>query len=150
MDPVSVGLLAALAGGAGGELGRQAWAGLGALVRRPFRRGQEATDEAPAVGSGEVELAALGQAPADPARALALSTALGVRATVDTDFHTGLQQWYEQAKLVRTGDGKVENTISGGTQNGPVLQGRDFSGISFTTTPPPSAGPGGSATPAQG
>ncbi|MDX6758755.1 hypothetical protein SIN09_04685 [Streptomyces sp. F8] len=41
MDPVSVGLLVALAGGVAGEVGRQAWAGLGALVRRPFGRGGE-------------------------------------------------------------------------------------------------------------
>jgi hypothetical protein len=33
LEPISMGLLAALAGGAGGELGRQAWAGLSALVR---------------------------------------------------------------------------------------------------------------------
>lgn len=43
MEPVSVGLLAALAGGAGGELGRQVWAALSALVRRPFRRDEGAS-----------------------------------------------------------------------------------------------------------
>ncbi|MFJ9841668.1 hypothetical protein ACIRYZ_14595 [Kitasatospora sp. NPDC101155] len=31
--------------------------------------------------------------------------------------------------------GSVSNTISGGTQYGPVLQGRDFSGLSFTQPP---------------
>ncbi|WP_411089950.1 hypothetical protein [Streptomyces sp. 061-3] len=149
MDPVSVGLLAALAGGAGGEVGRQTWAGLSALVRRPFRRVED-TALAPAVSSGEVELAALGQAPADPARTQALSTALAVRAEADPDFHAGLLQWHERAKLVRTGDGEVTNTISGGTQNGPVLQGRDFSGLTFTTPPPPSATPGSGTPPAQG
>ncbi|MEY9997484.1 hypothetical protein ABIE67_009603 [Streptomyces sp. V4I8] len=135
MDPISVGLLAALAGGAGGELGRQVWAGLSALVRRPFRRGQDT--EVPAGGSGEAELVELEGAPDDPARAQALSAALAVRAGLDADFRTGLQQWHEQAKLVRTGDGEVHNSISGGTQNGPVLLGRDFSGVSFTTSPPP-------------
>lgn len=149
MDPVSVGLLAALAGGAGGEVGRQVWAGLSALVRRLFRRDQDAA-QSPAVSSGEVELAALGQAPADPARAQALSTALAVRAAVDADFHTCLQQWHEQAKLVHTGDGEVHNTISGGTQHGPVLQGRDFSGFSFTTWPPPPNVSANGAPPAQG
>lgn len=135
MDPVTVALLAAIAGGAGGEAGRQAWVGLGALVRRPFRHDADAAT--PAVSSGELELAALGQTPADLARAQALSTALAVRAAVDADFRSGLAAWQEQAKLVRTGDGDVSNTISGGTQHGPVLQGRDFSGISFTTPPPP-------------
>ncbi len=143
MDPVSVGLLVALAGGAGGEIGRQAWAGLSALVRHPIRGGRD-TEDVPAVGSGEVELAELERAPADPARAQALSTALAVRAEMDADFRTGLERWHEQARLVRTGDGEVHNTISGGTFNGPTMQGRDFSGLSFTTPPPPPppAGPG--------
>ncbi|MGW3664061.1 hypothetical protein [Streptomyces sp. NPDC005141] len=141
MDPISVGLLAALAGGAGGEVGRQAWVNLSTLVRRPFRRDQ-GNAQASAVGSGEAELTGLAQAPADPGRAQSLSTALAVRAAVDADFHTGLQLWHEQAKLVRTVDGDVHNTISGGTFQGPALQGRDFSGISFTTPAPPSTAPG--------
>ncbi|MFI5683707.1 hypothetical protein [Streptomyces sp. NPDC051636] len=137
MDPVSVTLLAALASGAAGEAGRQAWTGLGALVRRPFRRG-DGTDRLPAVSSGEAELAALQHDPADPVRAQALSTALAVRAALDAEFQAGLQQWHEQAKLVRTGDGETRNEISGGTFNSPVLQGRDFNGVSFgnPTTPP--------------
>lgn len=137
MDPVSVALLAALAAGAGGELGRQAWVGLTTLVRRPFTRGQGESAQASAVSSGEAELVRLQEAPGDTARAQALSTALAVRAAVDAEFSSGLRQWHEQAKLVRTGDGDVHNTISGGTQHGPVLQGRDFSGLSFTASPPP-------------
>ncbi|MFJ9027383.1 hypothetical protein ACIRQP_02440 [Streptomyces sp. NPDC102274] len=140
MDPVSVGLLAALAGGAGGEVGRQAWAALSAMVRRPFQRGSS-TANAPAVSSGEAELAELEGAPDDPARAQTLSTVLAVRAAVDADFHAGLQQWYEQAKLVRTGDGEVSNAISGGTFHGPTLQARDISGISFSVAPPPPPAP---------
>ncbi|WP_406419533.1 hypothetical protein [Streptomyces sp. NBC_00842] len=87
-------------------------------------------------------MARLEQAPTDPAHAQVLSAALAVRAALDTEFRDGLQQWHQQAKLVRTGDGEVHNTISGGTQNGPVLQGRDFSGISFAMPPPPRATPG--------
>lgn len=59
MDPISVALLGALAGGAGGELGGQAWTGLTALVRRPFTRGQDESAQAPAVSSGETELSAV-------------------------------------------------------------------------------------------
>ncbi|MEV0961224.1 hypothetical protein AB0J25_01140 [Streptomyces sp. NPDC049910] len=143
MDPVSVGLLAALAGGVGGEMGRQTWAGLSALVRRPFQSGRD-SGQAPAASSGEAELVALDQTPADVTRAQALSIALAVRAAVDEEFGNELRQWHERAKLVRTGDGAVINTISGGTQNGPVMQGRDFSGISITTAPPSPAGPEGS------
>ncbi|MFD7630733.1 hypothetical protein ACFV7Q_32725 [Streptomyces sp. NPDC059851] len=125
-------LLAALAGGAGGEAGKQAWSGLSALVRRPLHR----ADGVPAVSSGEAELAALEEAPG-PERANALSTALAVRATLDAPFRTGLQQWHDQARVVRTGDGEVTSTISGGTFHAPVVQGRDFSGVSFATAPPP-------------
>lgn len=139
MDPVSVGLLAALAGRAGGEVGRQAWAGLGALVRRPFRR--DGGGQAPVACSGAAELARLSADPDDQGRAQALSTALAVRAAVDEDFRARLAVWQEQAKLVRTGDGTVTNTVSGGTQNGPVVQGRDFSNLTFTTPPPPPAPP---------
>ncbi|UXY32217.1 hypothetical protein [Streptomyces sp. HUAS TT20] len=135
MDPVSVGLLAALAGGAGGEVGRQAWAGLTALVRRPFRR--DGPGQGPVVSSGEPELVRLAGDPGDQGRAQALSTALAVRAALDEDFRTGLAAWAEQAKLVRTGDGAVTNTVSGGTQYGPVVQGRDFSNLTFTGTSPP-------------
>jgi hypothetical protein len=91
MDPVSVGLLVALAGGAGGEVGRQAWAGLGALVRRPFRRG--GGGQAPAVSAGEEELALLAADPGDQGRAQSLSTALAVRAAADEDFRTRLAAW---------------------------------------------------------
>ncbi|MEU9405826.1 hypothetical protein AB0E08_08980 [Streptomyces sp. NPDC048281] len=147
MDPVSVGLLAALAGGAGGEAGRQVWAGLGALVRRPFRRG-DGGGQAPAVSTGQAELVSLAADPGDQGRAQALSTTLAVRAAVDEDFRARLAAWQEEAELVRTGDGAVTNTVSGGTQNGPVVQGRDFTNLTFTTPPPPassSGAPGGGA-----
>ncbi|MEV0254896.1 hypothetical protein AB0H82_11625 [Streptomyces sp. NPDC050732] len=75
-------------------------------------------------------------APADPARAQELSTALPVRAAVDADFRPGLQRWHEQAELVRTGDGEVHNEIKGGTFHGPAVQGRDFSEVFFTAPPP--------------
>lgn len=133
MDPVSVGLLAALAGGAGGEMGRQAWQGLSALVHRPFRhRGPSRSG----VSSAKAELVALEEDPGDAELAKALSTALAARAALDDDFHTGLQRWHEQARLVRTGDGAVRSTINGGTFHGPVIQGRDFTGTSFAAPPP--------------
>ncbi|MGW4561430.1 hypothetical protein ACWEN3_03140 [Streptomyces sp. NPDC004561] len=145
---MSVGLLAALAGGAGGEIGKQVWTGLSELVRRPFQRGLGAVDVS-AVSSGEAELARLERAPADPACAQALSTVLAVRAAMDADFRVGLQHWHETAKSVRAGDGDVTNTISGGTFNGATLQGRDFSGVSLGTASLPPAGPG-VHTPPQG
>ena len=137
MDPVSVALLAALAGGAGGELGRQTWASLTALVRRPFTQGQREPLSDATVSSGQAELDRLQAEPHNTALAQALSMALTARTACDASFSAGLHQWYEQAKLVRTGDGEAHNTVSGGNQYGPVIQGRDFSGLSFTTTPTP-------------
>ena len=138
MDPVSVGLLTALASSAGGELGRQAWAGLRALVHRPFRP-REGSGRTLEVSSGAAELAELEGAPSDSSRAQSLSIALAVRAALDPDFRVGLEQWQQQAQLARTGGGAVTNTINGGTQHGPVLQGRDFFGLSFNPSPPTAA-----------
>ncbi|WP_327186299.1 hypothetical protein [Streptomyces sp. NBC_01334] len=151
MEPISVALLAALAGGAGGEAGRQAWATLSELVRRPFRRdgsgdANRAADGdgdgdgntgALAAGSAEPELVRLVAHPDDAALARALSTALAARAAGDADFRAGLVRWHELAGSLHTGD--VHNEISGGTFNSPVLQGRDFSGLSFSTQAPPPA-----------
>ncbi|MEW2625420.1 hypothetical protein [Streptomyces sp. NPDC048106] len=134
MDPVSVGLLTALAGGAGGELGRQAWAGLGELVRRPPRRGA-APDGAPD-GSGAAEPARPARDPGDAAAARALSTALAERSAADAEFGELLRRWDESARRASRAGGDVHNSVSGGTHSAPVIQGRDFSGITFTGTPP--------------
>ncbi|MFB7461018.1 hypothetical protein [Streptomyces sp. NPDC056188] len=136
MDPITATALTALASGLGGEAGRQAWQGLTALVRRPF--GRAATqgtqdDGTPQVSSGELEVAALEGDPADPMRAQALATALGVRAALDREFRILLDEWWQLAKASSSG-GDVHNSISGGTQNGPVLQGRDFSSLTFKMT----------------
>ncbi|MEU9286491.1 hypothetical protein AB0D57_17655 [Streptomyces sp. NPDC048275] len=152
MDPVSAALLAQLAGGAAGALGHQAWVGLTSLVRRPFGHGDDASAQAAAVSTGEAELIRLQDEPGDTARAWALSTALAARAAVDPGFSSDLRQWHEQAKFVRTGDGDVHSTVSGGTQYGPVVQGRDFSGLTFNTPapPPPPPAPGAETPPTQG
>ncbi|CAL9302851.1 hypothetical protein [Streptomyces sp. SudanB182_2057] len=124
MDAISADLLVTVATGAAGEAGRQLWAALSGLVRR-----RPAAAEEPV--TGEVELASLAEAPHDVARARALSDVLALRAERDPLFLAGLTRWHEQARTLETGQGDTSNTISGGTQNGPVLQGRDFSGITF-------------------
>ncbi|MGW7431366.1 hypothetical protein ACWGIN_17645 [Streptomyces sp. NPDC054861] len=136
MDPITAAALAALAGGLGGEAGRQAWQGLNALVRRPFGRAatQGTEDEGTSqASSGELEVAALEGAPADPMRAQALATALGVRAALDGEFRVLLHEWWQRVQA-SSSRGDVHNSISGGTQNGPVLQGRDFSSLTFNMT----------------
>jgi hypothetical protein len=125
------------------RLGTQLWAGVAALVRRPFRRQAPAGGTAAQVQAGDAELAALEHKPAEERRAVALAEVLAARAGADTEFRQALQIWWEQAGPIRAGAGDVTNTISGGTQHGPVLQGRDFGNITFGTipgAPPPSAG----------
>jgi hypothetical protein len=131
MDPVTIGaVLAAIAGGAGGALGGQLWAGVSALVRRPFRRGHASGEAMATMPSGSTELVALEQAPGDEQRAIALAEVLVARADADSEFRDGLRVWWEQASQLHIG-GDVTNTVSGGTFSGPVLQGRDFSGLTF-------------------
>ncbi|WP_031068100.1 hypothetical protein [Streptomyces sp. NRRL WC-3742] len=130
MDPITAATLTALASSVAGEAGRQTWQGLSALVRRPFRRGgADEQEELPGISSGEVELVALEAVPADPGRAQALATALGVRAALDPEFRVLLDEWWTQAAADSAGS--VHNTISGGTHNGTVVQGRDFSNLTF-------------------
>jgi hypothetical protein len=137
MDPVTVGaVLLAIVGGAAGEAGSKLWDGVTALVRLPFRHREAAGEAAVAVGTGEAELKALRQAPADQPRAVALAEALLARAGADGAFRQELESWWARASQVRTGEANVTNVISGGTQHGPVLQGRDFTGLTFGAAPP--------------
>ncbi|MEV6199590.1 hypothetical protein AB0M64_06420 [Streptomyces sp. NPDC051771] len=135
MDPITAAALAALAGSIGSEAGRNAWLGLTALVRRPFRRNaalEEAQEEgALAVSSGEVEVAALEGAPADPGHAQALATALHVRAALDGEFRALLDEWWRQTRT--QSGGNVQNNI-GGTVHGTAVQGRDHSNFTFHMT----------------
>ena len=142
MDPVTIGVvLLAIASGAGEGLGKQLWEGLVSLVRRPFHR--KATTSADAysadtMATGEAELAAWQQAPTDRHNAMALAEALLARSGADDDFRRALESWWQDADPIRAimNVGNVANTISGGTQHGPVLQGRDFSNVSFGAARP--------------
>jgi hypothetical protein len=137
MDPVTIGaVLAAVAAGTGEALGGQLWAGLSALVCRPFRRAHAGGDRTAALPSGSAELAALEQSPADQRRAMAVAAMLVARADADAGFRDALAAWWEQASQLRI-DGDVANTISGGTLFGPVLQGRDLTGLTLGTPASP-------------
>jgi hypothetical protein len=145
VDPVTIGaVLAAVAGGVGGSLGSQVWAAVSALVRRPFERDHTADCAAAALSSGEAELAALDMAPADERGAVALAEVLVARANADDGFREALEAWWVQASRIRLG-GDVTNTVRSGTFHGPVVQGRDFHGLTLgSSTPvppcPPNAG----------
>ncbi|MBJ7901887.1 hypothetical protein IF655_01040 [Streptomyces sp. DSM 110735] len=130
VEAISAGLLVAMATGAAGAAGQQLWAALTDLLRRQPRAGTAAgADPLP---TGEAELAALSEASHDIERARALSEAMRQRAAHDAQFRSGLIQWQRSAEALRPADGAVTNTISGGNQKGPVLQGRDFFGVTFT------------------
>lgn len=119
MDPMTVTtLLAAFAGGAGGEAGKRALQGALKVMRRPFQR----PAHLPTASSGEAELVALQQAPGDPALAQQLSIALGMRAALDPEFAGELSAWEEGAKQVRGNGDVVINTISGGDFSGVTIQ----------------------------
>jgi hypothetical protein len=141
MDPVTIGaVLLAIAGGAGSQLGTQLWEGVVSLIRRPFHRKPAASgdkDPAAAAPAGEAELAALEQAPGNQDKAIALAEVLLARSDADDGFQQALEGWWHQAEPVRASInvGNVTNTISGGTQHGPVLQGRDFSNVNFGAAP---------------
>ncbi|MFD7700556.1 hypothetical protein [Streptomyces caelestis] len=127
--------------GAGGAAGTQAWAALGRLVHRPFRRAGQAPSEEPVPALRELE--ALEASPRDTGRAQALADVLQRRAAHDPEFARSLTAWLEEAKAVPAGSGDVHNTVSGGSQ-GNVLQVRDLHGsVTFGTPPAPDAGPAG-------
>jgi hypothetical protein len=143
MDPVTVGaVLLAVATGVSEALGGQLWAGVVSLVRRPIHGGKEPGGGLSAARSGEAELTALQESPGDRARAVALAEVLLARAGGDAGFERALREWWEQAAPVREKTGNVANTISDGTFSGPVLQGRDFTGLTFGPSPDAPARPG--------
>jgi hypothetical protein len=134
MDPVAVGaVLLAIVSGAAGEASSRAWDGLRRLVRRPAEDHSGRVEPAATVQGGVAELVALEQVPSND-RAVVLAQALLARAGADSAFRNGLETWWTQVSEVQTGRGDVTSTITGGTQYGPVVQGRDFSGLTFHTS----------------
>jgi hypothetical protein len=131
MDPITLSVvLLAVVTGASEAAGGQLLSALASLIRRPWHR--------KASPSGEAELEALQASPDDQRKALQLAEVLLARSSADAEFGQGLQSWWVQAEPLRASAGDVTNTISGGTQHGPVLQGRDFGDITFgTPTPDP-------------
>ena len=141
MDPITLGaVLLAVITGASEAFSGQLSAGVTSLVQRPSRHKASAGGER-AVPSGEAELLALQQSPHDQQKAVALAEVLLARAEADTGFEHVLKEWWERAEPVRANIGNVTNTITGGTQQGPVLQGRDFSSLTFGMPPVPSPSP---------
>ena len=143
MDPVTLAaVLVAVVTGASEVLSGQLLTGLVTLVRRPWHRKTPKADPA-ALPPGEAELTAFQQSPRDEHKAVALAEVLLARAQADSEFGRALQEWWARAEPVRASLGDVTNTISGGTQYGAVLQGRDFTNLTFgaPAAPPEGSGP---------
>jgi hypothetical protein len=141
MDPATLAaVLTAVVTGASEALSGQLLTGLVALVKRSWHR--KTSDVAPAaLPPGEAELTTLRAAPRDQQNALALAQVLLARSEADAGFRQALEQWWARTEPVRISVGDATNTISGGTQHGPILQGRDFTNLTCgnTASPPPTA-----------
>ncbi|MFD7731364.1 hypothetical protein ACFV6F_13395 [Kitasatospora phosalacinea] len=132
--PDFAGLVGGTGRGAGGELGKQSWNALTALIRRPFQHAAAAT-----VSSGEAELVALERDPQNPELAGRLNTALAVRAALEPEFGPQLEQWHGQAQSALKGD-TLHNVISGGSFTGFTIQGKVEGGTHYHgSAQPPSA-----------
>ena len=135
MDTVSAALILAVAGGAGGAVGDQAWRGLVSLVHRPAR-------DSSAPESGADQLVRLRQQPDDADSAAQLGHVLTARAAADDTFRAALETWSLDARRLypppRLGP---TNTVSGGVFHGPVIQAGGSVHLSERIPPPTPPGP---------
>jgi hypothetical protein len=86
------------------------------------------------------EEAESGQAQLSERTSTRVRLALEQAAEQDPEFAEALRGLVQELHELTTGSatgGAANNAISGGTFSGPVLQGRDFSGLSFASPPPP-------------
>ncbi|MEU1789238.1 hypothetical protein ABZ553_25895 [Streptomyces sparsogenes] len=148
MDPLTAGALIAAVNaavsGAGGEAGRRALDGLGALARRVLRRGATDPGADPAGDPGAdpgADPAADPTADAepvtipydDPERLRRLAELLVQRARQEPELRRDLAAWLNRYGAPAEEHDTVHNSVSDGARiTGPVIQGRDFHGpISF-------------------
>jgi hypothetical protein len=120
-------VVTALAQGAAGQAGQQAWTVLAALAGRLLGRNSA---EARAI-----EDARIGSSP-DPAH---LAGVLAARAQADPAFAAAMEEWLTDTQaLLATGHGTVNEVT--GPVSGTVIQARDvFGGIRFGSPPDPAA-----------
>ncbi|MFH9262657.1 MULTISPECIES: hypothetical protein [unclassified Streptomyces] len=123
MEPISEGLLMALAGGAAGSAGQQVWHALRDLVARR----EATTGVEPPRSSIEGELTLLEQRPHDTERARSLAGALSERAERDPAFAAALAGLREQGERAHGTPGAARFEISGGTQHS-VVQAQNVHG----------------------
>jgi hypothetical protein len=133
MDPVTMGaVVLAIVSGAAGEAGGRLWDGLRKLAHGR-QAGNQDKDSATEGTSGVAQIVALEQGRGGEREAVALAEALLTRADGDPAFRQRLEVWWKQASRISMERVNITNTVSGGTQLGPVFQGRDFT---FNTRSP--------------
>ena len=122
-------VLSALAQGAGGQAGQQAWTALAALTRRlPGRQ---------AAGTEAVEAARANMG--DPAAAGRLAGILAGKAAADPGFAAALGQWLAGTQALLTAGHTTVNQVRGAV-SGTVIQAGDvFGGIRHGGPPGPAA-----------
>ena len=142
MDAITLGTaLSAVITGTSEALGGELWKQIVSLIRQP-KQHVAAADSQGTISPGEPELAALQQSPHDQEKAIALAEVLLSRARADVSFERTLHTWWVHAEPFRAGAGSVTNIISGGTQHGPVVQGKNFGSLTFGA-PAPARGAAG-------
>lgn len=122
-------VLAALAQGAAGKAGQQAWTALAALATRLPGRGAAETKVIEAARAGEPD-------PAGPGH---LAEALAGKAGADPRFAAGLEDWLARAQAHIICGQPTVNQVTGPVP-GTVIQARDvFGGIRLGGPPGPAA-----------
>ena len=106
------------------------------LGRRLLQRIFGARDEGEPVPEAVADVVA---DPADEDALAALRLAVRKALAADAGLCGEVREMLAQAGVSAAGN--VSNTISGGTFSGPVMQGRDFSGLTFGATPTATARP---------
>lgn len=127
MDPISLAVLAALAGGAGGELGRQAWAGLTGVIRRRRNASRTTPDTPSPSGDGagdatavqdepatptQAALAALEEQPNDLSRAGELERTLRAQQETDPDFARAMAMWAASFQATLAADPEAAEALA--------------------------------------
>lgn len=129
VDPISVASLAAaitaVVQRTAGEAGKQAWNTLAKLVQKSFGRHSPPC----------AELELIGSSPDEEQRILELASVLAGRAREQPSFADELAMWL--ANVEGYNEGEVANVVAGRARvQGPVLQGRNFTGSIIFGAPP--------------
>lgn len=115
-----------------------AWESFRAKVARLFGRGEPDPQVGSRLDATHEQLSAAGPdglADAQAEHASRWRTRFADLLADDPEAEAGLRSLVEEMREKLPG-GTVTNTISGGTQHGPVFMGRDFTGITVSAPPP--------------